>query len=64
MTTPSRSAVKSRNTALSAGIDKRISAPIQIGGVTYTPQALKAVFRAQSTAGKEKWFSPLLLPSL
>ena len=42
--------VKTRNTGVMAGIDKDITAPIKLGGTTYTPAELKAVFQAHNTA--------------
>jgi hypothetical protein len=50
MTTINRSTIKTRNTAVAAGIDKHIPASIQVGGATYTPQTLKAVFTSQTAA--------------
>lgn len=45
-----RAALKARNINLSAGIDKHVPAATVIGGVTYDPPALKAVFAAQTAA--------------
>jgi hypothetical protein len=42
--------VKTRNTSVAAGIDKRITGNLTLGGVTYTPASLKAVFLGQNTA--------------
>jgi hypothetical protein len=42
--TLNRPSVKTRNTSVAAGIDKRITGNTTIGGVVYTPAALKAVF--------------------
>jgi hypothetical protein len=39
-----RPSVKTRNISVAAGIDKRITGSTTIGGVVYTPAALKAVF--------------------
>ena len=44
MGTLNRPSVKTRNTSVAAGIDKRITGNTTIGGVVYTPAALKAVF--------------------
>jgi hypothetical protein len=41
---PNKPSVKTRNTSVAAGIDKRITGNTTIGGVVYTPAALKAVF--------------------
>jgi hypothetical protein len=40
----------SRNASVIAGIDKRITGNVTIGGVAYTPAQLKAVFQGQTTA--------------
>ena len=40
----------SRNNNVVAGIDKRITGNVTVGGVAYTPAQLKAVFQAQTTA--------------
>ena len=45
-----RANVKTRNTAVSNGIDKHVPASISIGSVTYTPPELKGVFIAHNTA--------------
>src|ERR1700722_13454612 len=50
MSNPNRPTIKTRNTAVSSGIDKHITAPISIGNVTYSPPTLKAVFTDQNTA--------------
>jgi|CZKU01.1.fsa_nt_gi hypothetical protein len=50
MNSNNRTTIKTRNTGVSAGIDKHIPSPILIGGVTYTPPELKAVFVAQTAA--------------
>jgi hypothetical protein len=42
--------LKTRDTAVMAGIDKHITTPITINGTSYTPAALKAVFQSQITA--------------
>jgi hypothetical protein len=39
-----------RNNNVIAGIDKRITANVTVGGVVYTPAQLKAAFQAQITA--------------
>jgi hypothetical protein len=39
-----------RNNSVTAGIDKRITANVTVGGVVYTPAQLKAAFQAQTTA--------------
>ncbi len=48
--TTNRSTIKARNTNVSAGIDKHVTAAVAIGGVTYTPAQLKAVFTTQTAA--------------
>ena len=45
-----RPSVKTRNTSVMAGIDKRITGNVTLGGVTYTPASLKAVFSDENTA--------------
>jgi hypothetical protein len=45
-----RTTLKTRNIAIAAGIDKHFPSPIIIGGVSYTPPALKDVFAAQTAA--------------
>ena len=50
MSNVNKPAVKTRNTGVMAGIDKDITAPIKLGGTTYTPAELKAVFQAHNTA--------------
>jgi hypothetical protein len=42
--------IKARNTSVEAGIDKYVTGNLTLGGVTYTPATLKAVFTDQSTA--------------
>jgi hypothetical protein len=42
--------VKARNSSVQAGIDKYVTGNLTLGGVTYTPATLKAVFTDQSTA--------------
>jgi hypothetical protein len=39
-----------RNNNVVAGIDKRITANVTVGGVVYTPAQLKAAFQGQTTA--------------
>ncbi len=50
MSNVNRPIIKTRNTAVSNGIDKHIPASISIGSVMYTPPELKAVFTAHNTA--------------
>ncbi len=50
MANTNKPTVKTRNTGVMAGIDKDITAPIKLGGTTYTPAELKAVFQAHNTA--------------
>jgi len=50
MSNVNRPTIKTRNTAVSNGIDKHIPASISIGSVLYTPPELKAVFTAHNTA--------------
>jgi len=50
MATNNRPSVKTRNTGVATGIDKHITSSLMIGGVTYTPDALKAVFTKQNAA--------------
>ena len=45
-----RPSVKTRNTSVAAGIDKRITGNTTIGGVVYTPAELKAVFLSANAA--------------
>ncbi len=42
--------LKNRNAEIAAGIDKHIPSAITLGGTSYTPAALKAVFASQSAA--------------
>ena len=50
MSNVNRPTIKTRNTAVSNGIDKHIAAPISIGNVTYAPSDLKGVFTAHTAA--------------
>jgi hypothetical protein len=50
MNTTNRSTLKTRNANVAAGIDKHIPSPITVGGVSYTPPTLKAVFAAHTAA--------------
>jgi hypothetical protein len=50
MRTINRSTLKTRNTAVAAGIDKHVLVPILLGGVSYTPPVLKDIFAAQTAA--------------
>ena len=43
-------AIITRNNSVNAGIDRYITTNVTIGGTTYTPAQLKAVFQAQTTA--------------
>jgi hypothetical protein len=45
-----RPSVIARNTGVMAGIDKHITGPVIIGGITYTPATLKAVFSDENAA--------------
>ncbi len=45
-----RSTLKARNNAVAAGIDKHLTSPTMVNGISYTPAALKAVFAAQTSA--------------
>ena len=50
MTYANRSTLKTRNLGVAAGIDLHIPEPIMIGGETFTPSGLKAVFADHSAA--------------
>lgn len=50
MARKSKVSVQARNTRVQAGIDKYVPGNLTLGGVNYTPAALKAVFSDQSTA--------------
>jgi hypothetical protein len=45
-----RPSVKARNTSVAAGIDKYVTGNLTLGGVSYTPATLKAVFLDQNAA--------------
>jgi hypothetical protein len=45
-----RTTLRTRNIAIAAGIDKHFLSPVIIGGISYTPPALKDVFAAQTAA--------------
>ena len=42
--------VRARNTSVQAGIDKYVTGTLTLGGVSYTPVTLKAVFSDESAA--------------
>jgi hypothetical protein len=46
----SSTTLKVRDAGVMAGIDKYIASPIMLGGTTYTPAGLKAVFQSQIAA--------------
>jgi hypothetical protein len=50
MSTDNRPTIVARNTSAMAGIDKHITGPVTIGGVTYTPATLKQVFSDENAA--------------
>jgi hypothetical protein len=50
MSNTNRPTLKTRNLAVANGIDKHVPSSISIGGVTYTPPELKAVFTNQNAA--------------
>jgi hypothetical protein len=59
-------ALIARNNSVDAGIDRYVTTNVTIGGVTYTPAQLKAVFQAHTTAlqtsdgAHEAWQSEVL----
>jgi hypothetical protein len=50
MSNPNRASIKTRNTSVVSGIDKRVTGNMTLGGVVFTPAALKQVFLDENTA--------------
>src|SRR6185312_14754126 len=50
MSNQNRSALKTRNSAVAAGIDKHLNEPMTVVGTSYAPAELKAVFAAHTAA--------------
>ena len=66
MKTRTQQSIIARNNDVNAGIDKRITANLTVGGTLYTPAQLKAAFQAQTTAlqaseaSRKRWESDVV----